>query len=99
MLAFGTKEKPRVSEAFHEAGDEARTRDLRLGKPTLYQLSYTRREPQPTRGQAATGLHALGRLHSEDIQAGGEHLPCRDREVHSEGLDIGGLAGCVAGLG
>ena len=25
-----------------EAGDEARTRDLRLGKPTLYQLSYAR---------------------------------------------------------
>jgi excisionase family DNA binding protein len=25
-----------------EADDEARTRDLRLGKPTLYQLSYIR---------------------------------------------------------
>jgi hypothetical protein len=25
-----------------EAGDGVRTRDLRLGKPTLYQLSYTR---------------------------------------------------------
>lgn len=24
------------------AGDESRTRDLRLGKPALYQLSYTR---------------------------------------------------------
>ncbi len=34
--------KPRFSRAFHKAGDEARTRDLRLGKPTLYQLSYTR---------------------------------------------------------
>jgi hypothetical protein len=27
---------------FLEADDEARTRDLRLGKPTLYQLSYIR---------------------------------------------------------
>ena len=27
---------------FIEADDEARTRDLRLGKPTLYQLSYVR---------------------------------------------------------
>ena len=26
------------------ADDEARTRDLRLGKPTLYQLSYVRME-------------------------------------------------------
>lgn len=25
------------------AGDEARTRDLRLGKPALYQLSYARK--------------------------------------------------------
>jgi cytochrome c biogenesis protein CcmG/thiol:disulfide interchange protein DsbE len=28
----------------HEAGDGGRTRDLWLGKPTLYQLSYTRLE-------------------------------------------------------
>ena len=37
-----TQEKPRAGGAFRKAGDEARTRDLRLGKPTLYQLSYTR---------------------------------------------------------
>ncbi len=32
------------SEVFCDfgAGDEDQTRDLRLGKPTLYQLSYTR---------------------------------------------------------
>jgi hypothetical protein len=29
-------------EGFSEAGDGGRTRDLRLGKPTLCQLSYTR---------------------------------------------------------
>jgi hypothetical protein len=30
------------NSGFPEADDEARTRDLRLGKPTLYQLSYIR---------------------------------------------------------
>lgn len=30
------------SRDFNEADDGPRTRDLRLGKPTLYQLSYTR---------------------------------------------------------
>ena len=28
--------------AIHGAGDEARTRDIFLGKEVLYQLSYTR---------------------------------------------------------
>src|SRR3954467_8290919 len=32
----------------HEAGDGGRTRDLWLGKPTLYQLSYTRAGPEST---------------------------------------------------
>ena len=34
--------KLRISRSFLEADDGARTRDLRLGKPTLYQLSYVR---------------------------------------------------------
>jgi hypothetical protein len=29
-----------------EADDGSRTRDLRLGKPTLYQLSYVRAGPR-----------------------------------------------------
>ncbi len=31
-----------ISSHFVEADDGSRTRDLRLGKPTLYQLSYVR---------------------------------------------------------
>ena len=31
-----------ISQHFYGAIDEARTRDLRLGKATLYQLSYYR---------------------------------------------------------
>ena len=54
--ASGSKPPERVSEfsatgrnpaseaAFREADDGLRTRDLRLGKPTLYQLSYVRAE-------------------------------------------------------
>ena len=35
--------KEETSEAARNgAGDESRTRDLRLGKPALYQLSYSR---------------------------------------------------------
>ncbi len=36
------RRKPRRGRAFAEADDGPRTRDLRLGKPTLYQLSYVR---------------------------------------------------------
>ena len=32
------------------AENGVRTRDLRLGKPTLYQLSYFRKSPQLMRG-------------------------------------------------
>jgi hypothetical protein len=35
-------EKPNACGAFLRADDGPRTRDLRLGKPTLYQLSYVR---------------------------------------------------------
>ncbi len=38
-----------------EAGDGTRTHDLRLGKPTLYQLSYTR-----ARSRLASLLLACG---------------------------------------
>jgi hypothetical protein len=37
-----TDENPVIYKAFFEADDGVRTRDLRLGKPTLYQLSYVR---------------------------------------------------------
>jgi hypothetical protein len=35
-------EKLVITGLFPEADDGGRTRDLRLGKPTLYQLSYVR---------------------------------------------------------
>jgi hypothetical protein len=35
-------EKLAITGLFPEADDGGRTRDLRLGKPTLYQLSYVR---------------------------------------------------------
>jgi hypothetical protein len=34
--------KALTCRAFREAGEGTRTLDLRLGKPTLYQLSYAR---------------------------------------------------------
>jgi cytochrome c biogenesis protein CcmG/thiol:disulfide interchange protein DsbE len=49
-------ESPDVIGAFSEAGDGGRTRDLRLGKPTLYQLSYTRVGP----GSLAAGPGPCG---------------------------------------
>jgi hypothetical protein len=52
----GTGEKP-VLLVFLEADDGGRTRDLRLGKPTLYQLSYVRvsGDSKRPRGPAGTG--------------------------------------------
>src|SRR4051812_50184955 len=49
-------ESPDGIGAFSEAGDGGRTRDLRLGKPTLYQLSYTRVGP----GSLAAGAGPCG---------------------------------------
>jgi hypothetical protein len=37
-----TPAKPAEIQGFREAGEGTRTLDLRLGKPTLYQLSYAR---------------------------------------------------------
>jgi hypothetical protein len=37
-----------ISRPFQRADDGSRTRDLRLGKPTLYQLSYVRVEGDST---------------------------------------------------
>jgi hypothetical protein len=44
--AFGAGAVPRCSpaDAGRKAGDEARTRDIFLGKEVLYQLSYARAE-------------------------------------------------------
>src|SRR6478752_5645919 len=47
---------------FGEADDGARTRDLRLGKPTLYQLSYVREGPRVARSVAAARARESGRL-------------------------------------
>ena len=70
-----------------KAGDGARTRDLRLGKPTLYQLSYTRKRspklPERPRSRCRPGnvaqgslrLHPFGRLHSEQFQTDCKHRP------------------------
>ena len=46
-----------ISSPFYKADDGSRTRDLRLGKPTLYQLSYVRkwREMLATRGVTIRG--------------------------------------------
>ena len=42
-----------VKAVYLRADDEARTRDLNLGKVALYQLSYVRRSaPTPTKGEA-----------------------------------------------
>jgi hypothetical protein len=38
----GRTEKPRLCGGFLRAGDGARTRDLKLGRLALYQLSYSR---------------------------------------------------------
>src|SRR5215213_8653536 len=48
---------PKVPErqGFSEAGDGGRTRDLRLGKPTLCQLSYTRAGSRSLAIRAARG--------------------------------------------
>ena len=42
-LAHPQKREKLGLPGFLEADDGARTRDLRLGKPTLYQLSYVRK--------------------------------------------------------
>jgi hypothetical protein len=41
-LNWSTKQKGKLGFPFFGAGDEARTRDLNLGKVALYQLSYSR---------------------------------------------------------
>jgi hypothetical protein len=45
ILRVDAADHPRITHMGYrraKAGDGARTRDLRLGKPTLYQLSYSR---------------------------------------------------------
>lgn len=59
-MRFGGKSKT-------GAGDESRTRDLRLGKPALYQLSYTRVTGivTPPRTGATSCPEVLARCRSE----------------------------------
>ena len=46
IIVCGTTEKPDARQRVEmEAGEGTRTLDLRLGKPTLYQLSYARKGP------------------------------------------------------
>ena len=53
----------RVALPWGEADDGPRTRDLWLGKPTLYQLSYVRAaiRPDSTRAGPDDGVSAVGR--------------------------------------
>lgn len=39
---MGAKKSPEIQGLMLRAGNEARTRDLNLGKVALYQLSYSR---------------------------------------------------------
>jgi hypothetical protein len=50
-----TYRKDAISRPFGEADDGVRTRDLRLGKPTLYQLSYVRAARSVRPSGAASG--------------------------------------------
>jgi hypothetical protein len=63
-----------------EADDGSRTRDLRLGKPTLYQLSYVRRAPILANQQRARAASPTGRIR---LDLGmNEHLRREIREEH-----------------
>lgn len=42
LQAPNSQSRPKMLNFLNGAGDESRTRDLLLGKQTLYQLSYTR---------------------------------------------------------
>jgi hypothetical protein len=42
LICSDEKGKPELPFFEYGAGDESRTRDLNLGKVTLYQLSYSR---------------------------------------------------------
>ena len=50
--------KARVTGPFLRADDGSRTRDLRLGKPTLYQLSYVRAAGDFTSRAMSSGASA-----------------------------------------
>jgi hypothetical protein len=57
------------------AGDESRTRDLRLGKPALYQLSYSRSEknnssPDLCRYRSIPIIDPLALTHDENRYSG-----------------------------
>jgi hypothetical protein len=72
-------------QAFIEADDEARTRDLRLGKPTLYQLSYIR-VPADSRGQEAAMTGVIG-SDSGPTSAAAAACGERDGALSAMGLD------------
>src|SRR5262249_40965956 len=54
------RKRPRVARArcraLRRADDGARTRDLRLGKPTLYQLSYVRARLRVAKSRSTSSL-------------------------------------------
>ena len=50
--------KPAVTMVFGRAGDGARTRDIRLGRPTLYQLSYSRVPSDGARNAPRVAAHS-----------------------------------------
>ena len=60
------------------AVDEARTRDLHLGKVALYQLSYYRTQPEVVRAKRLE----LIRRKAPDPKSGASAIPPRPRETH-----------------
>src|SRR3954462_15849739 len=55
------RDATRAPPAIPQARDGPRTRDLRLGKPTLYQLSYSRAAGRTLAPHAYPVEHALAR--------------------------------------
>ena len=60
------------------AVDEARTRDLHLGKVALYQLSYYRTQPEVVRAKRLE----LIRRKAPDPKSGASAIPPRPRKTH-----------------
>src|SRR5436853_6626234 len=75
---------PALAGLSYEADDGPRTRDLRLGKPTLYQLSYVRAWPL-----AASGDSRGDRIRSPGrggAGGGGPGIPFRQWPSEGESL-------------
>src|SRR3954469_8994532 len=74
MHTVATETSPKFGT---EADDGLRTRDLRLGKPTLYQLSYVRVGARVY--LRLTGAHYIPRREADRLAAAARGRACRDR--------------------